>query len=58
MLKWALIFAVISLISGLLGFTTLAGVSAAIAKVLFFLFLTICLILFVLAYTLFKRVTQ
>ena len=38
MLKWALVFAVVALIAGGLGFTGLAGASAAIAKVLFFLF--------------------
>ncbi len=39
MLFWAVIFIIIAIISGILGFTTLAGVSAFIAKVLFVIFL-------------------
>ena len=45
MLKWALIFLVIGLIAGLLGFTGVAGTSIAIAKTLFFVFLVIFLVL-------------
>ncbi len=45
MLKWAIVFAVVSLVSGWLGFGKVAGASAAIARVLFFCFV----ILFVLA---------
>jgi uncharacterized membrane protein YtjA (UPF0391 family) len=37
MLKWAIIFAVISIIAGIFGFTGIAADSAAIAKVLFFI---------------------
>ena len=38
MLKWALIFAVVALIAGGLGFGGVAGAAAGIAKILFFLF--------------------
>ena len=41
MLKWALFFAVISLVAGIFGFTGIAAGSAAIAKVLFFIFLVL-----------------
>ena len=41
MLRWALIFAVIAIIAGLLGFTGIAGTSMAIAKTLFYIFLVI-----------------
>ena len=41
MLKWALIFAVISLVAGLFGFTGMAAGAAGIAKVLFVLFLLV-----------------
>ena len=44
MLKWALIFLVIGLIAGLLGFTGIAGTSIAIAKTLFFIFLIVALV--------------
>ena len=38
MLKWALIFAVVALIAGALGFGGIAGAAAGIAKLLFFVF--------------------
>ena len=41
MLKWALFFAVVSLVAGVFGFTGIAAGSAAIAKVLFFIFLVL-----------------
>ena len=44
MLKWALIFFVISLIAGLLGFTGVAAGAAGIAKILFILFLVLCVV--------------
>jgi uncharacterized membrane protein YtjA (UPF0391 family) len=47
MLKWALVFLVIGLIAGLLGFTGIAGASIAIAKTLFYIFLVIFLVLLV-----------
>ncbi len=43
MLKWALIFFVISLISGVLGFTGIAAGATVIAKVIFFLFLSVAI---------------
>ena len=48
MLKWALIFAVVAVIAGWLGFSVAAGAAAAIAKILFFLFLAAC-VLFLIA---------
>jgi uncharacterized membrane protein YtjA (UPF0391 family) len=41
MLGWALTFLVVALIAGVLGFTTVAGTSMAIAKILFFVFLVL-----------------
>eukprot|EP01036_Dinobryon_divergens_P048979 gene48979-65667_t len=49
MLKWALIFAVISLVAGVLGFGGVAAGAAGIAKVLFFVFVLIFVVLLVLA---------
>jgi uncharacterized membrane protein YtjA (UPF0391 family) len=57
MLKWALIFAVIALIAGLLGFTGVAGTSMAIAKTLFFIFLVIFLVLLVAGLVIGRKVT-
>jgi uncharacterized membrane protein YtjA (UPF0391 family) len=47
MLRWAFIFLVIGLIAGVLGFTGIAGASFAIAKLLFFLFMAVFVILLV-----------
>jgi uncharacterized membrane protein YtjA (UPF0391 family) len=49
MLKGALIFLVVGVIAALLGFTTIAGASFAIAKVLAGIFLLIFLVMLVLA---------
>lgn len=48
MLKWALIFLVVSVIAGALGFTGVAAGTAQIAKILFGIFLAIFVILLVL----------
>lgn len=52
MLKLALLFLIIALVSGLLGFTNLAIISAEIAKILFivFMFLFLVVLLFGLAF--------
>jgi len=47
MLKWALIFFLISVVAGILGFTNVAAGARSIAKVLFFIFLAIFLIVMV-----------
>jgi len=57
LLKWALVFLVISIIAGVLGFTGISQGSADIARVLFFIFLAICVVLFILGLTVFKAVT-
>jgi uncharacterized membrane protein YtjA (UPF0391 family) len=54
LLKWALIFLVISLVAALFGFTGIAEASADIARILFYVFLAIFLILLVLGLTLFR----
>ena len=57
MLKWALIFLVVGLIAGLLGFTGIAGASYAVAKILFFIAIAIFVVLMLLGVTVFKKVT-
>ncbi|MET4690078.1 uncharacterized membrane protein YtjA (UPF0391 family) [Sinorhizobium fredii] len=49
MLKWALIFLVISLDTGFLGFSGISAATAGIAKILFYLALVIFLIFLILA---------
>jgi uncharacterized membrane protein YtjA (UPF0391 family) len=47
MIKWAIIFFIISLIAGFFGFSGVASGSRTIAKVLFFIAVTIFLIVLV-----------
>jgi uncharacterized membrane protein YtjA (UPF0391 family) len=46
-LKWAVIFFIISLIAGLFGFTNIASGARTIAKVLFFIALAIFLVILI-----------
>lgn len=50
MLKWALIFFVVSLVAGALGFTGIASGARSIAKILFGIFLVIAVIFVLLAW--------
>jgi uncharacterized membrane protein YtjA (UPF0391 family) len=50
MLKWALIFLVVSLVAGALGFTGIASGARGIAKILFGLFLVLFILLLLLAW--------
>ena len=56
MIKWAIIFAVIGLIAGALGFSGLAGAAMGIAQVLFWIAIAIAVILLVLGLTVFKAI--
>lgn len=44
MLRWALIFLIVALIAGALGFGGIAGTSMGIAKILFWIFLVLLVI--------------
>ena len=57
MIKWAVIFAVAALVLAILGFGGLAGAAMDIAKILFWLAVIIAVILFVLGFTIYKKVT-
>ena len=54
-LRWAIIMLLVSLVAALFGFTDLSAASADVAKVLFYIFAVIFLVLLVLGLTLFKR---
>jgi uncharacterized membrane protein YtjA (UPF0391 family) len=58
MLQMALVFLVIGLVSALLGFTTIAGASIAIAKFLAGLFLVLFLLFLILGLTVVKKVVD
>ena len=47
MLKWAIIFFIVSLIAGFFGFTDVAAGARGIAKVLFFIALAIFLVVLI-----------
>ena len=55
MLRWAVIFLVIALVAALFGFTGIAAAATGIAKFLFFLFLVVCLVLFIAGMSMAKR---
>ncbi len=48
MLKWALIFFLVSIVAGIFGFTGIAAGAATIARILFFIALAIMLVFLVL----------
>ena len=47
MVGWAVTFRIIVLIAAVLGFGGIAAASAGIAKILFFVFLVMCVIFFI-----------
>ncbi|HEY0441353.1 MAG TPA: DUF1328 domain-containing protein [Xanthobacteraceae bacterium] len=49
MLKWAIIFLVISLIAGALGFTNISTAAGRVAKILFAIFFALFVIVIVIA---------
>ena len=53
-LKWALIMFIVSVVAAIFGFTDLAAASADVARVLFYIFLVIFLVLLVLGLTVFR----
>jgi uncharacterized membrane protein YtjA (UPF0391 family) len=48
LLKWALIMLVVSIAAAVFGFTDLAAASADVARILFYIFLVIFLVLLVM----------
>jgi uncharacterized membrane protein YtjA (UPF0391 family) len=54
LLRWALLFFVVSIVAGALGFTDVSAASADIARVLFYIFLVIFLLLLLLGLTIFR----
>jgi uncharacterized membrane protein YtjA (UPF0391 family) len=47
MLRWAVVFFVVAIVAGLLGFTSIAGSSMQIAKILFFIFIILAVAIFI-----------
>ena len=57
MIKWAIIFAIIALVAGALGFTGVAGAAMGIAKFLFWAAVIIAIVLFVLGMTIYRKLS-
>jgi uncharacterized membrane protein YtjA (UPF0391 family) len=55
-LKWALVVFLVSLVAALFGFTDIAAASADIARVLFYVFIVIFVVLLILGLTAFRAV--
>jgi uncharacterized membrane protein YtjA (UPF0391 family) len=53
-LKWALIFFLVSVVAGILGFTGVSAASADVARFLFYVFVVIFLVLLILGLTIFR----
>jgi uncharacterized membrane protein YtjA (UPF0391 family) len=58
MLRWALIFFIISLLAGIFGFTGIAAGSAAIAKALFFVALALFVIFLIAGLSIGRAITS
>lgn len=58
MLRWALIFFVISIIAGVFGFTGVAAGSATIAKTLFFIAILLFAVFLIAGITVTKSVSR
>ena len=56
MLKWALIFFIISLVAGVFGFTGIASGAAAVAKILFYIAVALFLVFLVLGLVTLKAI--
>ena len=49
MLRWAIIFFVVSIVAGVFGFTDISAAAGEIARILFFIFAVVFLVFLVLA---------
>ena len=58
MIKWAIVFALISVVAGIFGFTGIAADSAAVAKILFYIALTIFVVLIVIGLVVGKKMSD
>jgi uncharacterized membrane protein YtjA (UPF0391 family) len=54
LLRWALVFFLVSIVAGILGFTGISAATADIARFLFYVFVVIFLVLLILALTIFR----
>ena len=55
MLRWALLFAIIAIVAGLLGSTGIAAGAAVLAKTIFYIFLGLVVVFIVLGVTVARK---
>jgi uncharacterized membrane protein YtjA (UPF0391 family) len=53
-LKWAMIFLLVSIVAGIFGFTGISAATADVARFLFYVFVVIFLVLLILGLTIFS----
>ncbi len=58
MLRWSVIFLILGLIAGVLGFTTVAGAALGIAQILFYIFVALFVIFLLLGLFVVKKITK
>ena len=58
MIKWAIVFALISVVAAIFGFSGLAADSAAIAKILFYIALAVFVVLLVVGLFVGKKLSE
>lgn len=58
MLRWAVIFFIISIIAAVFGFGGIASATAGIAKVLFFLFLVVAVVMLIIGVSAGRRLMR
>lgn len=56
MLFWAVIFLLVAILAGVLGFTEIVGAAAVMEQLLFFISLASCIIMFIVAIFLKKKI--
>jgi uncharacterized membrane protein YtjA (UPF0391 family) len=57
-LKWAVIFMIVAGIAALFGFTGIAAGAADVARILFYIFLAICVLFFIVGAFTYRAVTK
>ena len=55
MLRWALLFAIIAIVAGLLGFTGIAAGAAVLAKTIFYIFVGLVVVFIILGVTVARK---
>ena len=56
LLKWALIFFLVSVVAGIFGFTGISAASADLARILFYIFLGLVVLFIILGVTIAKKI--